>query len=294
VKAKHFGRSLERAVRISPSDIVLNLDYSALDDAGRIGFAISGIPLRLLHHPRSHVGTIEELRTDRRVTYGFLSLPVIDASGQTVGTVTVLSELSPHPWLSLHSRLAHLSSSLALAFLVTLIGARCMRDEFRPDSLLREAFQGGESSTAEFKEALRWDRWQGKQDQPDDPRTVEQTKAIAEMVAIKTVAGFPNSRLGGTLFIGIAGDKEIAGVERDYESLVKPEENRAGQEKNRDRLQLHLQNLLAAKIGHQISNLCGDTAILSRDGRDVCVVGVSPSPAAVDVTAVKRKASTAS
>jgi hypothetical protein len=290
VNAKHFGRSLEGAVRISPSDIDRNLDYTVLDDAGHIRFAIGGIPLKLLHYPRSPVGKIEEIRTETSVTYDLLSVPFVDASGQTVGTVTALEELSLNPWLSFRSWLAHLSSSLVLAFVGTLIGARYMRDEFRPDNLLREALQRGESSTVEFKEALRWDRWQDKQNQADDPRKVAQTKAIAEMVTVKTVAGFLNSRLGGTLFIGIADDKKIVGVERDYESLVKPGEDRGGQDKDRDRLQLHLRNLLAAKIGHEISNLCVETAILSRDGKDVCVVGVSPSPTAVYVPDVKGKA----
>jgi predicted HTH transcriptional regulator len=109
------------------------------------------------------------------------------------------------------------------------------------------------------------------------------------MVAVKTVAGFLNSRLGGTLFIGIADDKKIVGLDRDYESLVKLGENRGGQDKDRDRFQLHLRNLLAAKIGREVSNLCVETAILSPDGKDVCVVAASPSPMPVYVADAKGK-----
>lgn len=189
----------------------------------------------------------------------------------------MFSELPPTPWLSLHAWLLNLPLSLMLALVGTLIGARYTRDHFRPDQLLREALQSGESSTVEFKEALRWE---AKQDPPDDKGK------FAEAIAVKTVAGFLNSRLGGTLFIGIADDKKIVSLDQDYESLGP----RGVQDKDRDRLQVHLRNLLAAKIGREISNLCVETAILSWDGKDVCVIGVSPSPTPVYVDDVKGKA----
>lgn len=281
--ARRFGKSLEGTGGISPSDLDRNLEYAVLDDVGRVKFAIGGIPLKLLDYPKLPFGEIKEIRTGKGSTYGLLSVPFDDASGKSVGTVTVLHELSPLPWLSLRAWLMNLSASLMLAFVGTLIGARYIQDHFRPDQLLQEALQSGESSAVEFKEGLRCDLWEAKQ---DDLKKLPETKSIAEMIAIKTVAGFLNSRLGGTLFIGIADDKKIIGLDRDYESLV----TRGVQDKDRDRLQLHLRHLLAAKIGREVSNLCVETAILSRDGKDVCVVGVSPSPTPVYVADLKGKA----
>ena len=57
------------------------------------------------------------------------------------------------------------------------------------------ALEQGESSTVEFKEALRWDHHQD----------AETPASIAESVAIKTIAGFLNSKRGGTLLIGSCG-----------------------------------------------------------------------------------------
>jgi hypothetical protein len=278
--AKRFGKSLEDADRITASDLDRNIWYIVLDDNRRVKFALGGIPLKLIDYPKLPLGVIKEIRSSKGPTYGLLSVPFKDASGQMVGTITVFDELSPLPWLSLHAWLINLSASLMLAFAGTSIGARYIHDPFRPDQLLREALQSGESSAVEFKEALRWE---AQQDQPGDPRK------FAEAIAIKTIAGFLNSRLGGTLFIGIADDKRIVGLDRDYESLVKLDQNRIMIDKARDKFQLRLQKLLADTIGPEISNLCVEIAILTWDGKDVCIVGVRPSPRPVYVDGVKGR-----
>lgn len=261
--ARLFGKSLKETERISSSDLDINLEYAVLDDDGHVKKAIGGIPLKLLDYPRLNFGEIKEIRADKDTIYGLLSVPFNDASGQKVGTITVLDELPTPTWRSLQAWLINLFVSLPLSLVGTLIGARYIHDHFRPDQLLREALQIGESSIVEFKEALRWHLDQANQ---------------AEKKTVKTIAGFLNSSLGGTLFIGIADNKKIIGLDRDYESLVKADENKGGQDKDRDRFQVHLRNLLGGKIGPEISNLCVETAILSRDGKDVCIVGVNPSP----------------
>jgi hypothetical protein len=287
--AKRFGESLERATRVSPSEIDRNLEYAVLDNRGGVRFALGGIPLRLVEYPRSPVDEVEEVAGRSTLTYGLLSVPFVSASGKTVGTVTVLDELAPQPWFSFRAWLVNLSSSLVLAFVGTLIGVRYIPDEFRPEELLVEALQKGESATVEFKESLRWDRWNTPADQPDDLRKLAEPK-VAEAIAVKTVAGFLNSRLGGTLLIGVADDKKVVGLERDYDSLAKLGEDRVGPDKQRDRFQLHLRNLLAAKIGPDVSNLCVGMAIVSRDGKDVCLVHASSSPTPVYIAEPKAKA----
>jgi schlafen family protein len=281
--AKRFGKSLEEAAGISPSDIDRNLDYALLDDDGRIRFVLGGIPLKLLGYPKVPLGETTEIRAHNGGTYGCLSVPFADASGQSVGTVTVLEELSPPPWFSLRAWLTNLAPSLVLAMVGTVIGTRFIPEKFSPDDRLREALERGESPTVEFKEALRWDSW------PSAPPAISAAKAMAEAIAVKTVAGFLNSRLGGTLFVGIADDKRIVGLDRDYESLVRPGQVRGSQDKDRDRFQVHLHNVLGAKIGRDICNLCVETAIIAPDGKDVCVVGVSPSPTPVYLADRKGK-----
>lgn len=288
--AKRFGESLERATRVAPSDIDRNIDYAVLDDRGGVRFAIGGIPLSLVEYPKSPMDEVEEIAGRSPVTYALLSVPFVNASGKTVGTVTALEELAPQPWFSFSAWLVNLCSSLVLAFVGTLIGVRYIPDEFRPEELLTEALQKGESPTVEFKESLRWDFWMAPADQPDDPRKRAELEGTAEAVAVKTVAGFLNSRLGGTLLIGVADDKKVVGLDRDYDSLAKPGEDRVGLDRQRDRFQLHLRNLLAARIGQDLSNLCVAMIIVSRDGKDVCLVHASPSPKPVYIAGPKGKA----
>jgi len=217
------------------------------------------------------------------------SVPFTSPAGQNVGVVTVVDELPPQPWLSLRSWLINFSASFVLAFAGTLFGVRYIRREFRPDELLRDALDRGESSTVEFKESLRWDYPRGGDRQPDDKTKPSETRAISEAVVVKTVAGFLNSRTGGTLVIGVADNKEIIGLDQDYDSLVKGGENRVPLDKKRDRFQLHLGHLLAAKIGRDVSNLCVETAILPVGASDVCVVRVSRSPSPVYTTDPKGR-----
>jgi hypothetical protein len=287
--AKRFGESLERATRVAPSDIDRNIDYAVLDDRGGVRFAIGGIPLRLVEYPKSPMDEVEEIAGRSPLTHALLSVPFVSASGKTVGTITALEELAPQPWFSFSAWLVNLSSSLALAFVGTLIGVRYIPHEFRPEELLVDALQMGESPTVEFKESLRWDFWMAPADQPDDPRKRAELKGVAEAVAVKTVAGFLNSRLGGTLVIGVADDKKVVGLDRDYGSLAKSGEDRVSADKQRDRFQLHLRDLLSTKIGRDVSNLCVTMAIVSRDGRDVCLVHASSSPTPVYIAAPKGK-----
>jgi hypothetical protein len=288
--AKRFGESLEGATRVIPSDIDRNLYYAVIDDRGRVRFAIGGIPLRLVEYPTSPIQEVEEVPGRSARPYALLSIPFISVSGKTVGTITAFEELAPQPWFSSSAWLVNIPSSLALALLGTLIGIRYIPDEFRPEELLVDALQRGESPTVEFKESLRWDLWKTSADQPSDPGKSAEQKAVGEATAIKTVAGFLNSRLGGTLIIGVADDRKVVGLDRDYRSLAKPGEGPIALAKQQDRFQLHLRNLLGSRISRDLGNLCIAMTIVSRDGKDVCVIHVNPSPTAVYVADPKPKA----
>lgn len=88
-----------------------------------------------------------------------------------------------------------------------------------------ETIAGGESNTCEFKSTIRTNLQTGEK----DPRM--------EKAVLKTIVAFLNSR-GGTLFIGVADDGSIIGL--DEESF-----------ENRDKLNLHMNNLIVSQIGSE-------------------------------------------
>ena len=93
------------------------------------------------------------------------------------------------------------------------------REEISTVELIRH----GESDMVEFKSTLRWNR----ETQKNDKRI--------EFASLKTIAAFLNTD-GGTLLVGVSDDMELLGLEND-------------QFVNEDRMLLHLNNLLKAKIG---------------------------------------------
>lgn len=125
-----------------------------------------------------------------------------------------------------------------------------------PQTGIERLIKEGESETLEFKSSARWDMREGKQN------------PLMEKVIVKTVAGFLNSRLGGTLLIGVTDDGQILGLDHDYKTL--------GKKPDRDGYELFLTTLLANAYGK-------DTVPLLRikfpcaDGKEICEVSVSPS-----------------
>jgi very-short-patch-repair endonuclease len=85
----------------------------------------------------------------------------------------------------------------------------------------------GEHDRLEFKQTLSWDIEQKRLN-----------KALEEVV-VKSIASFANGN-GGTLLIGVKDNGDIVGLESDFGSL-------GG---NRDKLELHLTNLLNKYFGH--------------------------------------------
>ncbi len=119
----------------------------------------------------------------------------------------------------------------------------------------------GEHERLEFKETLRW-----------DVAGAVQNKKLEEVV-IKTLAGFAN-RVGGTLLIGVADDGTIRGLERDYTCL-------GG---NRDRMQLHLTNLVTNHFGQAYRAARIRIGFPEHEGTEVCRIDIDRSPSPVFVT----------
>ncbi|MCL2295647.1 MAG: ATP-binding protein [Methanomassiliicoccaceae archaeon] len=90
---------------------------------------------------------------------------------------------------------------------------------------IERAIHGGENEKVEYKSTLRVNLSTGEKDEK------------IERAVLKTLVAFLNSR-GGTLLIGIADDGSVIGVD-DWSF------------ENRDKLSLHLTNLMAEHIGNE-------------------------------------------
>ena len=114
----------------------------------------------------------------------------------------------------------------------------------------------GEGAYSEFKSSYRWDIVENR------------INRALEGVVLKTLAGFLNSQIGGTLLIGVADDGEILGLEKDYQTLKKP---------NQDGFEQTIMAAVASNLG---ADVCHCIHILFHvvDAKDVCRIIISPAP----------------
>ena len=122
------------------------------------------------------------------------------------------------------------------------------------EAAVLQRMAAGESDTLEFKSSLRW-----------DIRESKVNKAIGK-VNVKTVAGFLNSKKGGTLLIGVNDEGRTVGLVADYESLTK---------KGRDGFELHLRQLVESALGESVAPFLTVT-FHEIDGHDICQVTIEP------------------
>ncbi|MDJ0770606.1 MAG: ATP-binding protein [Ilumatobacter sp.] len=116
----------------------------------------------------------------------------------------------------------------------------------------------GETSFLEYKSTLRWDVNRG-----------EKSKVMEDAV-VKTIAGFANSKYGGTLLVGVTDDGGIYGLEADYATFSK-----RGERGDRDLWGQHLKNLLD-RLGKSAATLV-DWDFFTIEGEDICRVSIDPS-----------------
>jgi hypothetical protein len=113
----------------------------------------------------------------------------------------------------------------------------------------------GEGPYLEFKSTFRWDLAESR------------INRSLETVVLKTLTGFLNSHVGGTLLIGVADNGEILGLEKDYQTLKRPD---------RDGFEQAVMTSISANLG---ADLCSFVHVLFHviDNKDVCRLIVSPS-----------------
>ncbi|MCF7970372.1 MAG: ATP-binding protein [Methylococcaceae bacterium] len=105
---------------------------------------------------------------------------------------------------------------LAIAFIYEMLHRRLQRINRLSTELsvnLQALILQGENALLEFKSSFRWDLEQ------------DRVNRALETVILKTLAGYLNSSHGGTLLIGVADNGEIIGLEKDYQSLKRPDQD---------------------------------------------------------------------
>jgi predicted HTH transcriptional regulator len=143
-------------------------------------------------------------------------------------------------WLykKLHSRFAHIDH---------------LKNEVEKD--LASIIRQGEGPHLEFKSSLRWDL------------TEAHVNRALEGVVLKTLAGFLNSHIGGTLLIGVADNGEILGIEKDFQTLKRQDQ---------DGFEQALMTLISTHLG---ADLCALVHVLFHvvEGKDICRLIVAPA-----------------
>ncbi|TSA42352.1 MAG: ATP-binding protein [Methylococcaceae bacterium] len=138
----------------------------------------------------------------------------------------------------LHKRLAHIDQ---------------LKLELQKD--IHVIIEQGEGAYLEFKSSFRWDLEQSR------------INRTLETVVLKTLAGFLNSSHGGTLLIGVADDGSIIGLEQDYQSLKKH---------NQDGFEQAIMTAVSAHLG---ADLCRNIHVLFYvlEGKHLCRLIITPS-----------------
>jgi hypothetical protein len=116
--------------------------------------------------------------------------------------------------------------------------------------------ENGESPICEYKSTLRFD-------------IIKQTtNTDLEKMVLKTIAAFGNS-IGGTLLIGVEDNKNIIGLEKDYQSFK--------DRRNADQFIQHLTNITKTFLGDAFTSQCVNIEITNIQSFDICCVKVKKS-----------------
>ncbi len=120
---------------------------------------------------------------------------------------------------------------------------------------LESLLEDDENRYLEFKSSLRWDYRQ------------EKTNADLEKIILKTLAAFGNTD-GGILLIGVDDEKNIIGLERDFQTLKRQDS---------DYYEIHLRNLLHKEMGVKyVSKHIRTQFETAPNGNVVCKIKVIP------------------
>jgi len=150
---------------------------------------------------------------------------------------------------------------LIIAFIYEMLHRRLQRINRLSNELstdLQSLIRQGEGPSLEFKSSFRWDIQE------------DRINRALETVILKTLAGYLNSSTGGTLLIGVADNGDIIGLEKDYQSLKRQDQ---------DGYEQAIITAISAQLG---ADLCQFVKVLFHviAGKHVCrlIILASPRP----------------
>lgn len=131
---------------------------------------------------------------------------------------------------------------------------------YRPNKMeipsVKKILEDDENRYLEFKSSLRWDYRQ------------EKVNPELEKIIMKTIAAFGNTD-GGMLIIGVDDDKNILGLDKDFQSLKKSDA---------DYYEVHLRNLMHKMMGVKyVSKFIRTQFETFEDDNKVCKIKVLPA-----------------
>lgn len=127
------------------------------------------------------------------------------------------------------------------------------------DTGVKKLIDLGESSSLEFKSTANWDM------------VLQKPNSDLLQVILKTVAGFLNSERGGTLLIGVEDNKNVCGIELDYQTFKDPNNH------NCDAYERWLVTLLLNAFGKEFASQL-HPSFQTLDGKTVCKLVIDPAP----------------
>ncbi len=147
---------------------------------------------------------------------------------------------------------------LVVAWMYGFLHRRIQHIELLSDEIDKDlpgTIRQGEGPSLEFKSSFRWD--------------IEQSRVnrALEAVIMKALAGFMNSRNGGTLLVGVADAGEILGLENDYQSPKRQDQ---------DGFEQAIMTAISSSLG---ADLCQYIKVLfhSSENKDVCRLIILPA-----------------
>lgn len=145
------------------------------------------------------------------------------------------------------------SASLFLAMLRRFWRQERLLEELAKNTV--DLIARGEGPDVEFKSSFRWDL------------KVSSVNRAIETACLKSVAGFLNGR-GGTLLVGVGDDGAVLGLEKDFQTLRRP---------NRDGFDQVFMTAISTRLGADVGPYV-QILFHSVEGQDVARVLISPSP----------------
>ena len=261
-----FGASIGSALGTRSNTINRIVHYAIVDDGSTLRFSLGGIPLRV------DPATVQALAVSHSMTsaagdpYYLYSQPLTDAAGREAGTIIVPQDEKVERGFvadafRFNAAVGVVSWLVALA-LIAIYAIPGRRHRAEQQVPLAQAIREGEGPKREFKETLEFDPGTGK------------PLAALVLASLKTIAAFLNTD-GGTLYIGVADDGGIKGIERDYALC-----NQRNQ--NKDGFALKLQSLVSDRIEPKPLGRV-KIEFVEEGGPVVCQVTVQRSPVVVHV-----------